>query len=155
MVLPPTWDMFGDDHLPHRVLLLAKLLDRETARQLQADFGLTLAEWRVLAFICSVNSASAADVGAAFEVDRAEVSRAVKRLENGGLVQRSSDSDNRKRRILEPTELGRTIFEQARGRRRDYFRGVMADLESNERDVFAAALKKMALRVTKKRISEI
>jgi len=154
MVLPPTWDLFGDDHLPHRVLLLAKMIDRETARQLQADFGLTLAEWRVLAFICSVETASAADVGTAFEVDRAEVSRAVTRLEGAGLIERSSDAENRKRRILEPTALGRATFEQARGRRQAYFRSVMADLETTDRDAFAVTLKKMALRVAKMRMSD-
>ena len=27
MTLPPTWDLFGEDHLPHHVLLLAKMLE--------------------------------------------------------------------------------------------------------------------------------
>ena len=148
MTLPPTWTMFGADHLPHRLLLLAKMLDRESARQLQSGFGLSLAEWRVLAFTCAAGPASAAEVGTAFEADRAEVSRAVAKLVDCGLIQRSTDAANRKRQILNPTGEGQRIFEAVRQQRQAYFLSVMQDLDGAERGLLDAALQKMALRVT-------
>lgn len=149
MTLPPTWDLFGEDHLPHHVLLLAKMLDRETARQLQAEFGLKLAEWRVLAFICSKGPSSAADVCAAFEVDRAEVSRAVASLEAAGLVERAADGGNRRRLILTPSAQGQDLFQAARARRQDFFRAVMEGLDDAERHALAASLRKLALSVSR------
>lgn len=151
MSLPRTWNLFGDDHLPHRLLLLAKMIDRETARQLQRDFGLSLAEWRVLAFVNTVGPSSAADVGAAFDVDRAEVSRAVARLERISLVQRRPDSTNRKRLILEPTDQGCQIFDEARDRRRAFFHHITADLDKAERNLMNGALEKIAIRVDSSR----
>lgn len=147
MSLPPTWTLFGEDHLPHRVLLLAKMLDRDTSRHLQESFDLTLAEWRVLAFVGSAGPASAADVGTAFEVDRAEVSRAVARLVQAGLIRRQADTSNRKRLILVMTDRGKTVFEQARLQRLAYFRSVMQDLDQTERQILASTLDKLGKRV--------
>src|SRR5687768_12233552 len=62
MTLPPIWHLFGQDHLPYRLLLLARMIDRRSARELQ-KFGLSLAEWRVLAFIGVTGPASAAQIG--------------------------------------------------------------------------------------------
>lgn len=151
MTLPPTWDLFGEGHLPHHVLLLAKMLDRETARQLQDEFDLKLAEWRVLAFACSKSPASAADVCAAFEVDRAEVSRAVAGLQAAGLIERTADGANRRRMILKPTARGLELFEAARARRQDYFHDVMSPLEDDERRALSASLRKLALSVARYR----
>ena len=77
MQLPATWTLFGEEHLPHRLLLLAKMIDRETSRQLQDDFAISVAEWRVLAFVCASGPASASDIGTAGQIDRADISRAV------------------------------------------------------------------------------
>lgn len=148
MTLPPTWTMFGADHLPHRLLLLAKILDREIARQLQQGFGLSLAEWRVLAFVCAAGPASAAEVGAAFESDRAEVSRAVGRLVENGLVERTADEAHRKRMIITPTALGHSTFEDARRGRRAYFLALMEDLSTDERATLDRMLERLALRMT-------
>lgn len=154
MTLPPTWDLFGEDHIPHHVLLLAKMLDRETSRQLQAEFDLKLAEWRVLAFACSKGPASAADVCAAFEVDRAEVSRAVASLQDSGLIERTADGENRRRLILVPTEQGQNLFQAARARRQDYFHEVMSTLDDSERRALAASLRKLAFGVARGRGDE-
>ena len=88
MALPSTWNLFGDDHLPHRLLLLAKMIDRETSRQLQDEFAISVAEWRVLAFVCAAGPASASDIGTAGQIDRAEISRAVRNLAAADLIAR-------------------------------------------------------------------
>lgn len=151
MTLPRTWDLFGGAHLPHRLLLLARMIDRATAQQLQENFGLTLAEWRVLAFICSVGPASAADIGAAFDSDRAEVSRAVKRLIDAGLIERNSNEQNRKRQIISVLPSGQAVFERARKMRGDYFEAILQDIDGPGRDVLNDALRSIALRVSERR----
>ncbi|WCT79818.1 MarR family winged helix-turn-helix transcriptional regulator [Novosphingobium humi] len=147
MTLPRTWDLFGGSHLPHRLLLLARMMDRATMQQLQEHFGLTLAEWRVLAFICSVGPASAADIGGAFEADRAEVSRAVKRLIDAGMIERKNNEQNRKRQIISALPAGQAVFDRARKMRSDYFEFILQDIDQPARDLLNDALRKIAMRV--------
>lgn len=151
MALPPTWTLFGDDHLPHRLQLLARMIDRESARQIQAQSGLSLAEWRVLAFVGASGRATAAEICAAFEVDRAEVSRAITRLTDAKLIQREEDRVNRKRLLIELTELGGELYMQTRHRRVEYFREILADLSGEEQALLAKLLHRVALTVDAKR----
>ena len=94
MALPPIWHLFGQDHLPYRLLLLARMVDRQSARELQ-KFGLTLAEWRVLAFIGVTGPASASQIGKCCQIVRAEISRAVGSLQGKGLIERRPDANHR------------------------------------------------------------
>ena len=147
MPLPPTWDLFGPDHLPHRLQLLSKMIDRQTARQLQQEFGISLAEWRVLAFICSAGPATAAQIGNASAIDRAEVSRAVARLEGAGSISRRADPAHRKRMILEPTAAGCELFRRIRNRRRAYFDAIMRGIPAETRHTVDDALRTMAVKL--------
>ena len=146
--LPETWQLFDQVHLPYRILLLAKPLDRATARQLRDDDeGLTLAEWRVLAHLELLGEASSSRIASAAAADRAEVSRAVASLEKAGLISRRPDSDNRKRLFLRLTEKGRETHKRVRGGRIAYFEHLLSDLDPDERAGLDAALLKIARRV--------
>jgi len=145
MNLPKTWSLFGPDHLPYRLLLLAQLIDRQTARQLHRQFDITLAEWRVLAFICAAGPATASTVGHSGGIDRAEISRAVTKLEAKELITRKTDPDNRRRLIISPTSSGDALFDQIRDDRRAFFRNVLADIGIGERAVIESAIERMAL----------
>lgn len=147
MNLPPTWTLFGEHHLPHRLQLLARMIDRESARQLSESAGVSLAEWRVLAYVGTKARASAADICTAFDIDRAEVSRAVARLTAADLLLREQDDDNRKRLLLELTDKGLALYRRTRDMRVDYFRAIMADLQPRERELLDDLLMRLARRV--------
>jgi DNA-binding MarR family transcriptional regulator len=150
MALPPTWSLFGR-YLPHRLLMLARMIDRETAKQLQSEFGITVAEWRVLAFVASAGPASASDVGAAFEADRAEVSRAVAKLVASDLILREQDPAHQKKMILCVTDAGRVLHKKVREARQGYYLEILHDLSEEDRDAFDRSLNAIALRVDKLR----
>jgi len=124
--LPRIWHLFGEDGIGQRLLLLAKMIERETTRQLQGEFELSLAQWRVLAFVCMSGPATASFIGEAAEVDQAEISRAVKGLEDRGWVVREFVPGSRKSMIIAPTEDGRRQFEAIRSQRRAYFDRITA-----------------------------
>ena len=147
MTLSTTWHMAGQYFIPHRLMLLARMIDRETARDLHRESGLTAAEWRALAYICTMGSSSAAQIRLAFEVDRAEVSRAVNRLHEAELIERGEARDPDNRLVLTPTARGRELFERTRAKRRDYFELVLQDLSTDERQAFDEVLGKIAARV--------
>ncbi len=133
MELPKVWNLFGEDHLPYRLLLLARMIDRETAKQLQSMFGLTLAEWRLLAIATALGPCSASEIGAAGEIDRAEISRAFRSLSAAGLMKREPDPAHKKRMIITPTSKGLEIHREISEERRAFFRSVLSGLAREER----------------------
>ena len=145
--LPETWQLFDQVHLPYRILLLAKLIDRASAQQLRGEAALTLAEWRVLAHLALLEEASASRIAAAAAADRAEVSRAVTALEKAGLIERQPDPRNRKRMLLRLTERGAGLHRKVRSKRVGYFEHLLQDLDADERAALDAALAKIARRV--------
>lgn len=130
------------------------MIERELARDLQSHFNLAVADWRVLALTCARGSSSAAKICVAFEIDRAEVSRAVSRLLKSGLVQREPDPDHRQKMNIIPTDAGKAIFDRAQVLRNDYFTAILQDLSPEESRNFQTALERIALRVDERRSSE-
>lgn len=116
-----------------RLLLLAKMIERVTSRQLQVEFAISVAQWRVLAFVCISGPATAAFIGEAAEVDQAEISRAVKALVGRHLVTREFEPGNRKRLIIAPTPEGVRQFGLILERRQAYFRRMTAGLSEREK----------------------
>lgn len=144
MALPPAWQLLGLEHLPYHLLLLARMIDRRSARDLQKH-GLSLAEWRVLAFVGVAGPASASTIGKSGEIDRAEISRAVGRLEAKGLIERRPDENHRKRFIISQTGAGETLFRKVRDERRRFFKGMTEGLTQQDREVIDKGLETIAV----------
>lgn len=130
--LPRIWHLFADDAVLQRLLLLAKMIERVTSRQLQVEFGMSVAQWRVLAFVCISGPATAAFIGDAAEVDQAEISRAVKLLVERHLVSREFEPGNRKRLIITPTRQGLRQFQLIREKRQAYFKQMTRGLTESQ-----------------------
>jgi hypothetical protein len=81
------WQLFGPTHLPYRILLLAKMIDRVTTQHVRDRAAMSLAEWRVISHVALMGQCSAAEIAEAAFVDRSEVSRAVAALEQRQLIQ--------------------------------------------------------------------
>lgn len=151
MSLSTTWFLSNQYFIPHRLMLLARMIDRETARDLHSDFNITAAEWRALGYICTTGSSSAAQICVAFEVDRAEVSRAVARLLDGKLIQRGQARDHENRLVLTPTPSGEQLHDRIKAKRREYFEWILQDLDAGDRDALDRTLAKIANRVDEQR----
>ena len=144
MGLPKVWYLFGEDHVPYRILLLARMLERETQNHLMDEFGLSLAEWRLLAIACEMGPCTASDIGGAGGIDRAEISRAMRKLEPKGLVVRKADPNHGKRLIISVTPAGAELRGRVVAARRQRFRELVSDIPAEERAVFDQALTTMA-----------
>ncbi|MBT2186137.1 MarR family transcriptional regulator [Sphingobium sp. H33] len=156
MALPLAWNQNGGDYfIPHRVLLLARKIERETARDLQSAFNISVAEWRVLSITCTRGSSSAAEICAVFETDRAEVSRAVSRLLKADLIQREPDDSHRQKMRIIATPAGRVVFDGVVATRDAYFSYIMQDMTQEERHNFNRALEGIAIRVDERRSTRI
>jgi len=97
-------------YFPYRLAILAEEVSR-TVAQLYADrFDLTRPEWRILAALGNRREVAAKTVGRASALDKMQVSRAVARLEQRGLIDRHEDAADRRNQILRLTPAGRTLY---------------------------------------------
>ncbi len=144
MTVPKVWHLFGRDHLPYRLLLLARMIERESQRSIQEKFGLALADWRLLAIATSIGPCTASEISEAGEIDRAEISRAMQRLEPMGLLTRKPDPNHGKRLIIEATEAGEKLADEIKVDRRAFFDSIMDGLSGEERSALDNQLKAMA-----------
>jgi len=138
---------FGPSHIPYRILLLGKMIDRVTAQHVRDTAQLTLAEWRVLTHVEMIGKCSAAEVASVAYSDRAEVSRAVGSLEERGLVQREANPRNRKSSLVSLTAEGKAVHTAIRGERGKFSEQWLTDLSEAERTAFNDGLDKLTRRV--------
>lgn len=148
---PVIWTIFGDDALSQRLLLLAKMIERVTSRRLQQQFSLSVAQWRVLAFVCISGPATASYIGEAAEVDQAEISRAVKALLDRGTVRREFEPGSRKTLIIAPTAEGSELFARVREKRQAYFARITRGLDAGQRKALNGFLEAIASEVIAER----
>ena len=131
-LLAEAWGMFGPSHVPYRILLLSKMIDRLTTKQVRKLTGLTLAEWRVVAHLAAIGKTSAARISKAAMVDRAEISRAVRALSEKGLIARLSDPADQRIAVLGLTDEGRSLFDATQSKRVAFFAELTDELDDEE-----------------------
>jgi DNA-binding MarR family transcriptional regulator len=94
---------------PYRLAVFAERVSLAVS-QLYADrFDLTRAEWRVIAALGANRTMAARDIGPYSTLDKMQVSRAVARLEERGLVRREEDATDRRAKNLSLTATGRAL----------------------------------------------
>lgn len=93
-----------------RVSIVAKLLDRRLARLVGDQFGLAIAEYRVLAQITMWPRSTVRAIAGRTFVDKAQVSRAVAVLEEQNLIGRVTPSSDRRSPVFTATRSGRALM---------------------------------------------
>ncbi|MBO9581462.1 MAG: winged helix-turn-helix transcriptional regulator [Sphingobium sp.] len=141
------WKLFGLSHLPYRILLLAKMIDRVTSLHVREEASMTLAEWRVISHVEVMGRCSASEIADAAFVDRAEVSRAVTMLEARRMVEREPNPRNRRSSLISLTDEGRRIYLAVRGERSKMYEDWLVDLTEAERAQLDHMLNKVMRRV--------
>ena len=141
------WTLFGRTHLPYRILLLAKMIDRVTSQDVREKAAMSLAEWRVMSHVELMGGCSASEIAGAAFVDRSEVSHAVAVLEKRGLIRRDPNPRNRKSSLLSLTDDGRQLYLGVRGERGQIFKEWLSDLSERERIELDDQLRKVMRRV--------
>jgi DNA-binding MarR family transcriptional regulator len=95
--------------LPYRLSVLSNRVSTVVARVYSSRFGLSIAEWRLIAILGRFGPLSANEVAGRTYMDKVRVSRAVQRLLERGLVARTIDAADRRRSILQLSPEGAAI----------------------------------------------
>ena len=99
-----------EEFLPYQLAVLAERTSRAFEREYRARFGISLAEWRVVAHLSQSPSVSVRDIQKKVAMEKSRVSRAATRLEAAGFVSRRPDPDDGRLVALELTDKGRDLI---------------------------------------------
>ena len=141
------WQSYGPLHLPYRLQIVAKMLERLAAASTLKGERLTLAEWRVMANLLRTGGSTVNALAAEAYVDRAEVSRASRTLEQQGLVERGAHPSSKTKRLLRLTEAGRLRAGRIAAQRRAFFAYLTDGLGEEQCQAFDDMLLHFAVRI--------
>jgi len=128
-----------DGFLPYRVAVLAGRLSREFSRFYQERFGLSRAEWRVMAHLSQEAEVSVREIHARVDMDKSKVSRAATRLEEAGIITKKISQQDRRLVVLALTDTGAAMMAELAEAAQDYQTEVMARL-GPEAEAFLSGL---------------
>lgn len=139
--------LYLDDFIPYRLSVLSNLISRSVAALYAERFGLTIPEWRVMAVLGlegTRHDVSANAVAERTEMDKVQVSRAVARMTQAGLVTRTTDKADRRRALLELTDKGRQVYREIVPAALAYEAELLNSLSASERTALDHLLAKLS-----------
>lgn len=107
-------DLEVEHFLGFHVVRLANVLQRHSAREYLEPNGLTAPEWRILGFVRRFQPVPFSRITEHTLMDKAQVSRSVKRLHGAGLLDVQGDEAHSQRLVLSITAAGKRLHEQVR-----------------------------------------
>lgn len=132
--------------LPYRLSVLANTVSLTVARLYEKRFGITIPEWRVIAVLGGGRTLSASEVAAATAMERVQVSRAISRMLDSGLILRETGGDDRRRADLTLTAKGAAIYDEIAPLARAYETELTAALSADEMEQLDHLLGKLQAR---------
>jgi len=99
-----------DAFLPYRIALLSRRLSRAFEERYRARFGISVAEWRVVAHLSQSGAVSVREIVARTDMEKSRVSRAATRLETAGYVAKCAHAGDRRLIELTLTARGRAMM---------------------------------------------
>lgn len=128
---------------PYRLAVLSEAVSQSVARVYRERFGLTRDEWRVLAALADCGTVKTSRVIEHTTLEKMQVSRAVTRLEEGGLIERQPDPQDGRGWVLRLSAAGRALYKKLVPlvEAREAF--LLEALEPQEREVLEGALAKV------------
>ncbi|WP_425092914.1 MarR family winged helix-turn-helix transcriptional regulator [Tropicimonas sp. S265A] len=100
----PDFDL--DDFLPYQFNIIAGRLSRGFAERYKARFGISIAEWRVVAHLHHSGAVSVREIHERAHMDKSKISRAAARLEAAGYISKRVSSVDRRLVELSLTQKG-------------------------------------------------
>ena len=96
---------------PYRLAVAAKRTSEALSRRYRDRFGISIPEWRLLVHLAHAgDGTSVRDIEAEIQLERYEVSRTAKRLEERGLLAKTASPADRRLVVLRLTDEGRAVM---------------------------------------------
>lgn len=132
--------------LPYRLSVLSNAVSRAVAERYQAQFGISIWQWRVMAVVGETPGLSASDVVRRTQMDKVAVSRAVAALIETGLMRREAVQADGRRSQLQLTSQGRDIYARIVPAALDIESRLTADIDPDDMACFSRVMALIAAR---------
>lgn len=100
------------EFLPYQLSITSNAVSDLIARAYRGRFALKIPEWRLMAVLGEVASATQRELVAATAMDKVTVNRASKALEDRGLIGRAPNVADGRSHHLALTDTGRELYDQ-------------------------------------------
>lgn len=131
---------------PYQLAQLAEAVSRSVASVYADRFGLTRDEWRILAALAEEGQMQASDLVPHTSLDKMQVSRALARMEEAGLVLRQPSPEDARARIVKPTTQGRKLYRKIVPMVEEREAFLLQALSRTEREALMSAMEKVRAR---------
>lgn len=101
-----------DAFLPYQLAVAAERVSRDFARLYSKRFGISIAEWRLLAHLGQSGPMSIREIHERAGMEKSRISRAASRLETQGRITKKADPQDRRLVELDLTPAGRALLDE-------------------------------------------
>ncbi|WP_125718274.1 MarR family winged helix-turn-helix transcriptional regulator [Pseudoalteromonas rubra] len=131
-----------NEFLPYRMVRLANAMS-EAFSEVYERAGLTIPQWRVLVHLAQHPGATAKQLCDLASMDKSTVSRAIKQLQQQGmLVAKQSETDKRATE-MSLTSNGRALYEALTPQALDWESKLLSELNTDEKQALLAMMQKL------------
>jgi DNA-binding MarR family transcriptional regulator len=137
-----------EDFIPHKLSVVANRVSQSIGRLFETRFNVQIPEWRIIMALYAYHDLVFNEVVERTSMDKARVSRAMRRLVDLGLVETFGDPEDGRRVILSLTPTGAKICEDILPeavKREAWFLAVLDDHEHQQLDIILDKLMKRSL----------
>ena len=128
------------------VHVLSNRISRSYYSEVEAKFGVSVAEWRVLLTVAHEPGITAAEITSYWAMEKMAVNRAIRRLVGDGYMDRARNPEDGRSYRLSLTGKGRELYEKVLPAAGDRYRELISALSKDEREAWLASLRKMIAR---------
>lgn len=133
--------------LPYRFSVLTHKVSRSIASIYSNRFHITIQEWRIIANLGERQPLSASEIGSHVNLDKVQMSRALNKLIDKGLVLRTLDRQDKRKSSLKLSRKGRRLYDRIVPIALERERQLLAVLNREERAQLDTILDKLEQRV--------
>ena len=132
-----------DDFIPYRLSFTAALLSDSIAQSYERLFSISIAEWRVIAWVAERGTITQQQICAQSRMDKVTVSRAAIALTERGIVQRLPHAQDRRSHLLALTEEGQRLHDAIAPKVLELEGRVFSHFSAEEVETFVAMLRRI------------
>jgi DNA-binding MarR family transcriptional regulator len=134
-------------HIPTIIAICANRLSRSASRFYRERYGIGIVEWRALIFIGRQPKTSANEICRGTDLDKGAVSRSLRVLQRGGLIQIAAHGSDSRRRTITLTKKGRALHDRMVPAAQQRHRRLVAGISGAEMDALMRTIRRIEAHV--------
>ena len=124
-------------YLPYRLSILSNRISTLISENYSAKFALSITEWRIMAVLGEYPGISADEVSLKTQIEKSILSRAISKLLQRKLVERTFDPTDKRRSMLRLTTTGVAVYDELAPMSYDYEQALLTCFSDTERAQFS------------------